>query len=81
MLHWLHIFGYLGLCCLISLIFLNKNLFSLLLVSEVMLLILFAASLSLAGFYNAHFLISASLFVLMFGGLELALNFLLLTIN
>lgn len=81
MLHWLYIFGYLGLCCVVSLIFLNKNLFSLLLVSEVLLLVLFAVALSLAGFYNIHFLIGASFFILMFGGLELALNFLLLTIN
>lgn len=81
MIHWLNLFTYLGLSILISLIFLNKSLFSLLLVSEAILLVIFFCGLAIACFYNIYFLLAVSFFVLVLGGLELALNFLIIVFN
>jgi hypothetical protein len=52
-----------------------------LLVSEAILLALFFCGLLIAGFYNIYFLMAIAFFVLILGGLELALNFLILVFN
>lgn len=78
MLHWLYVFSFLLSCSLLSFIFYNKNLISLLLISEVILLLLFFLIIIVASFYNINYLLSFSFFILIFGGLELALNLLLL---
>ena len=78
MLHWMHIFSFFLSCAIMSFIVYNKNLISLLLVSEIILLILFFLTIVVASFYNINFLLSFSFFLLIFAGLELALNLLLL---
>lgn len=78
MLHWLYIFSFLLSCSLLSLVFYYKNLLSLLLISEVIILLLFFLTIIITSFYNISFLLSFSFFLLIFGGLELALNLLLL---
>ncbi len=62
----------------VSICFLNRGLLSLLLISEAILLFLFFLSLSVAIFYNIYYLLVISFFVLVFGGLELCINLLLL---
>lgn len=78
LLHWLYVFSFFLNCALLSFIFYNKNLISLLLISEVILLLLFFLIIIVASFYNINYLLSFSFFILIFGGLELALNLLLL---
>lgn len=78
MLHWMYIFSFFLSCSLLSFIFYNKNLISLLLISEIVILIVFFLTIIIASFYNISFLLSFSFFLLIFGGLELALNLLLL---
>lgn len=77
MLHWLYVFSFITFCCLISLGFLNKSLFNLLLLSEAIMLLLFFTTLLLANFYNIYYLLAVAFFTIVFGGLELALNLLL----
>lgn len=77
-LHWLFVFSYLTFCLMISLCFLNKGLLSLLLVSEVILLMLFIIALTVASLYNIYYMLIVSFFILIFGGLELALNLLIM---
>lgn len=78
MLHWMYIFSFFLSCSLISFMFYNKNLINLLLISEIIILIIFFLTIIIASFYNINFLLSFSFFLLIFGGLELALNLLLL---
>lgn len=79
-LHWLYIFSFLAVSCFFSLVFLNRQLIIMLLVGEALLIIFFFLGLLLSSFFNIFFLVGFSFFFLMIGGLELALNILLLTV-
>lgn len=78
LLHWLFVFIYLFLCMLVSICFLNRGFLSLLLVSEIILLLLFFLAMSVAIFYNIYYMLVISFFVLVFGGLELCINLLII---
>jgi hypothetical protein len=80
MLYWTYIFLYLIICIFISFVFHNKSLLQLLLLSEIIIILLFTIFLTLASYFNLYFLIGFSFFLLIFGGLELSLNILLLTL-
>lgn len=80
MLHWLYVFSFLALSGFFSLLFLNRQLVIMLLLGEALLIIFFFLGLLLASFYNIYFLVGFSFFFLMVGGLELALNILLLSV-
>lgn len=80
MLHWLYLLSYLGLCTLISFIFLNVGLLPMLIVAEVTLVVLYFAGLLIAGLFNIYYLIGFSFFILILGGLELILNILIILI-
>ncbi len=60
--------------------FYNKSLLQLLLLGEVLVILLFTIFLALASYFNLYYLIGFSFFLLIFGGLELSLNILLLTL-
>lgn len=80
MLTWLYIISFYIVSAFISLLVVNKQWLSLLLISEVLLVLIFLLLLSAACFYNIYVLIFFSFFVLILGGLELALSLLLLLI-
>ncbi len=80
MLQWLNLFLFLGLICLISIFYLNIYLISLLLIGEIIVIIIFLSGLLLASYFNIVYLIGFSFFLLAVGGLELALNFILMAI-
>lgn len=80
MLHWVYFFLYIFLCVLGSIILYNKSLLQLLLIGEILVILLFIVFLVLSTFYNIYYLIGLSFFLLIFGGLELSLNILLLTL-
>lgn len=77
MLHWFYILNYLLLCCFISLAFLNRSFLSIILLGEFLLLVLFSLGLLLSGFYNIYYASAFGFILLVFGGLELALNVLI----
>lgn len=77
MLHWFYIFNYLLLCCFVSLTFINRSFLSIILLGEFLLVILFSIGLFLSGFYNLYFASAFGFVLLVFGGLELALNVLI----
>lgn len=80
LLHWLYIFSFITLSCFFSLVFLNRQLIIMLIIGEAILVIFFFLGLLLSSFYNIFYLVGFSFFFLMIGGLELALNILLLTL-
>jgi hypothetical protein len=61
-----------------SLAFLNKNLLGMLLISEFSLVIMFLIGIAMGAFLNVYYVLLFSFFLLVLGGLELALNMLLL---
>ena len=71
---------YLFLCVIGSIILYNKSLLQLLLLGEMLVILLFVIFLVLSTFYNIYYLVGLSFFLLIFGGLELSLNILLLTL-
>lgn len=77
MLHWFYTFNYLLICCFISLIFLNRSFLSIILLGEFLLVILFSLGLFIGGFYNIYYASAFGFILLVFGGLELALNILI----
>lgn len=77
-LHWIYLLSYFTLVCLISLIFLNKNLFSLLILSEIIIILIYILHLILASCLNIYYLIGFAFFILVLGGLELTINILIL---
>lgn len=77
LLQWLYILAYLFLCCTVSFIFLNKNLLSLIVISEVIIVLLYLSGLLLSSCINMYFLVGFSFFILILGGLEIALNLLI----
>lgn len=78
MLHWLYLFMYLFCVLILSLFFLNKNLLSIILVGDVILLLVFVIMIVTSIFINIYYLIPFSFFILILGGLELSLNLLLI---
>lgn len=77
MLHWFYIFNYLILCTLCSLAFINRSFLSIILIGEFLLVILFALGLLLSGLFNLYYVSALGFVILVFGGLELALNILI----
>lgn len=65
---------------ILSFIVTNNNLISLILLGELIILIVFLALLLLASLLNVYYLIGVAFLFLVLGGLELALNLLLLII-
>jgi hypothetical protein len=63
---------------MISLLVLNRGLLSLLLLSDILLIVLFFCSLIVGSFYNIYYMFGLGLFMLVCGGVELILNFLVL---
>lgn len=80
MLHWLSLILYLLISILVSVGIYNKSLLQLLVLGEVLLIIFFITYIILASYFNIYYLISFSFFLLIFGGLELSLNILLITL-
>lgn len=64
-----------------SLIFFNRSLLQLLIISESLIILLVFIFLSLAIYFNLYYLISLSLILLILGGLELSINLLIVTIK
>lgn len=58
--------------------FLNKNLLSVILISDVILLVTFTVMSIISTLTNVYYLIPFSFFVLILGGLELSLSLLLI---
>ena len=81
MLQWFYIFNYLLVCSFISLIFCNKTFLSIILIGEFILLLLFSIGIFISGFYNIYFASTLGFILLVFGGLELALNILIFLLN
>lgn len=77
-LHWIYLLSYFVFISLLCLIFLNKNLFSLLILSEVIIILVYILNLILASCLNIYYLIGFSFFILILGGLELTINILIL---
>lgn len=80
-LHWFFFFSFFFLTILISFIIYNKSLLQLILLSEVLLILLVLICVLISTLYNIYYLIGFSILLLIFGGLELSLNLLLITIN
>lgn len=78
MLHWLYVFGFLLICLVSSLAFLNKNLLGMLLIGEFSLVLMFLVGIAMGAYLNIYYILLFSFFLLVLGGLELALNMLLL---
>lgn len=81
MLQWFYIFNYLLFCSFISLIFCNKTFLSIILIGEFILLVLLAVGMVISGAYNIYFASTLGFVLLIFGGLELALNILLFLLH
>lgn len=64
----------------LSFIYVNKSFIQLLLLTELIIICIFLIFLSLSVLYNTIYLINLGLILLILGGLELALSFLLLTL-
>lgn len=79
-LHWMYIYLYFIVCLLISLSFINKSVLSIILMGEIILLLIMLLCIILASFYGIQHLLVISFFILVFGGLELCLNLLILMI-
>ena len=73
-------FLFLTVNILLSVFFYNKSLLQLLLLGELLVILFFIIFLTISVFYNIFYLIGLSFFLLIFGGLELSLNILLLTL-
>lgn len=80
LLHWLYVLAYVLFIVILSFIVTNNNLISLILLGELIILIVFLALLLLASLLNVYYLIGIAFLFLVLGGLELALNLLLLII-
>ncbi len=78
MLHWLYVFSFLLICLVSSLAFLNKNLLGMLLIGEFSLVLMFLVGIAMGAYLNIYYILLFSFFLLVLGGLELALNMLLL---
>jgi len=61
-------------------LFLNRQLITLLLLAEFLIIIIFLIGLIIAGYFNIFYLIGFSFFVLVIAGLELAMNLLILAL-
>ncbi len=79
MLCWSFYFLFFIATIFLSFCFLNKAFLLLLLLTEVIVVFLFLVFLTIAAVYNTTYLINLGLLLLILGGLELALAFLLLT--
>lgn len=77
-LHWLYTLSYLLACVMVTLLIININYLSLLLISEVILILIFFLGLIIASYFNIYILICFSFFILILGGIDLALSLLLL---
>ena len=71
---------YIFICVVSSIALYNRSLLQLLLLGEILVILLFIIFLTLSSFFNLYYLIGFSFFLLIFGGLELSLNILLLTL-
>ncbi len=80
MLQWYFYINYILLGIIISFVLYNKTIFQLLILGEVIIMLFFILGLTLLGVYNIYYLLGFSIILLILGGLELALNLLLLVI-
>jgi hypothetical protein len=80
-LHWFFYFLYCFLVISLSFIFYNRSLLHLLVLSEALIIILVLSLGVLTLVFNIYYLLGLSILVLIFGGLELSINLLILTLN
>ena len=80
MLHWLFCFSYCFLLICLSFLIYNKSLLQLLVLSEVLIIVLTLCAVTISLVYNIYFLSGFVVIILIFGGLELSINLLLLTL-
>ncbi len=80
MLHWLYFLCFLIILTLISISAITNTLFNLILQSEILLTLLIGIMILITLITNIYWSIVFGLCLLILGGLELALKFLLLTI-
>ena len=80
-LHWFFLFLFFFITIMFSFIFFNKNLLHVLILSECLILLMVFMLLSLTVYYNIYYLIILSLILLILGGLELSVNFLIIMIK
>lgn len=81
MLHWFFYFLYSIIIIFISFVFYHKSLLHLLVLSEVLIIFLVLCLSTLSITFNLYYLLGLSILVVIFGGLELAINLLILTIK
>lgn len=77
MLQWFYIFNYLLVCSFLSLAFINRSFLSIILLGEFVLVILFSLGILIGGLFNLYYTSALGFVILVFGGLELALNILI----
>lgn len=80
-LRWFYLFTYLTLSTTISLVIFQKSLFQVLIISESLIVFLTILCGCASLYLNSFILIGFSLILLIFGGLELALNLLILILK
>lgn len=80
MLHWLFCFTYCFLLVCLSFLIYNKSLLQLLVLSEVLIILLAMCAITISLLYNIYFLSGFVVIILIFGGLELSINLLMLTL-
>lgn len=80
LLRWLFLFLFLILTVLITLWIYKKSLFHIIILSEVIVVLLTLLLTILMLKLNIYYLVGLSLIILIFGGLELALNLLILVL-
>lgn len=77
MLGWAYFFSLLIITVFLSLGWANRSLLHLLFLTEIVTMLLFCINLTLSIFYNLYIYICLALILLIMGGLELALAFLI----
>lgn len=79
-LHWLLFFSYCFTIICLSFLLYNKSLLHLVILSELLIIIISLISAIISLYFNIYYLLGFILLLLIFGGLELAVNLLILTI-
>lgn len=81
LLQWFFYFLFLFIVITLSFIFYNKSLLHLLILSEIIIILFICIISALMLLFNIYYLVGLSLIILVFGGLELAINLLFLVIK
>ena len=79
-LHWYFIYLYIIIIIILSFILYNRSLIQSIFLGELLIILLFFLFITLSINYNIYLLIGLSIILLVFGGLELSLNLLILNL-